>query len=193
MIVQASITTPPGDEASWFYSFDCASACNHPIAAGEVGVAFGRVPSTPDRGTPFTLGIGLNGFFPYAEGYVQLSRSAAAPYGVGARVSVFGNWRQQQIYARVNKPLRPDVTMLWNPGVLVHQGRSPNGENPGSILALVNGLGLELGSGSTALTPSIAVVLSHSQHDNWNGQSTPETRLFATAAIGLAFRRDPRR
>jgi hypothetical protein len=192
LIAQASLSTPAGDAASWFYSYECASECSQQIATGELGLAFGRIPSPSGGGKPFTLGVGLNGFYPYAEGYLQLGRSADRPYGVGARVSVLGSWRQHQLYARVDRAIAPDVKLLWNPAILVHSGNSPNGANPGSIHALVNGFGLELGTGNVAFIPSISIVASRAQHSSYGREMEREQRVFATGSMGVILRRDPR-
>ena len=187
-LMQASMAAPPGDEASWFYSFDCASNCDRSIPSTDLVLSYGRVPSG-GTGMPFTLGVGVNGLTPYVEGYVQLSRSAA-PFGLGARVGSMGSWSEHQVYLRFEKTVAENTKLLWNPGVLVHTGNSPNGDNPGTLRALVNGFGIEAASGSVAVTPSASVVWSRAEHRSGSQQHGPETRFFITAAMSMTLRRD---
>lgn len=60
------MASPPGDDAAWFWSFDCAQNCDHLIPGGDF--VFAYVPRTP-ASRPYSIGIGLNGVYPYAEGY----------------------------------------------------------------------------------------------------------------------------
>jgi hypothetical protein len=189
LIVQGSIAQPPGDQAAWFYAFDCANYCSRAITSTDVVFTVGNVPSDPQRG-PVAIGIGVNGLTPYIEGYWQLSRSAT-PYGIGLRLGTFGRWWEHQLYLRFERAIDRETKLLWNPGVLLRSGNSPNGENPGRLLALVNGFGVELGSGPVAFTPSASVVLSRAGHTSYGVQYGPETRLFATGALSVTFRRDP--
>src|SRR5690349_11870341 len=83
LTLQGSISTPPGDEPSWFWSYDCASGCDRAIGGFDAALAFGRT-----QGTPYTVGAGVSGLlYPYVEGYIQLGRGAS-PYGVGARLGL---------------------------------------------------------------------------------------------------------
>jgi hypothetical protein len=131
----------------------------------------------------------LNGFFPYVEGYLQLGRSGTNPYGVGARLGIplLGRWSQHQLYARVNRSIGSGV-LLWNPGLLLHHGRSPNGENPGSLFGVVNGFGWQHGEGPVVLTPSVAVVFARAQRNSY-GQRFSESTVFGTAGLSLTLRR----
>src|SRR5262249_48394963 len=78
---QASVAGRPGDDAAWFFSFDCASSCDHSIVSPDIAFAYGL---NADSNVPLTVGAGLNGTFPYLEGYAQLGRGNI-PFGIGAR------------------------------------------------------------------------------------------------------------
>src|SRR5215207_6260716 len=75
--LQASASTPPGDVASWFWSYDCAEACDHPVPGGDVGLAYGW----PRRGGAAALGVGVNGLHPYVDAYLQLG-AGRRPFGL---------------------------------------------------------------------------------------------------------------
>src|SRR5687768_13372043 len=68
--IQASVASPPGDDAAWFWSFDCADQCNHAIPSTDVVLAYGNQWS---NGRVFTIGGGINGLQPYVEIYTELS------------------------------------------------------------------------------------------------------------------------
>lgn len=76
LMIHGSIASPPGDETAWFYAFNCASDCNEVFSGGDIGLSFSHVP---EKGTPFTFGLGSNGLYPYAEGYWQIARSERVP------------------------------------------------------------------------------------------------------------------
>jgi len=147
---QASLAGRPGDDAAWFFILDCTNNCDRPIASGDVAMAYG-VKSGSD--VPFTIGAGLNGTFPYLEGYAQLGRGKI-PFGIGARAGIPLDWAMHELYGRVDIPLSQWARLLWNPGVVYLTGNSPNGENPGSLTAISQGVGLQLGVGNFTFTPS---------------------------------------
>lgn len=60
--VAMTLATPPGDDAAWFWAYDCASARDRTIPAVDVGFTSGHVPE--GAGRPFELGVGLSGFYP---------------------------------------------------------------------------------------------------------------------------------
>lgn len=187
-VVQGSLASPPGDAAGWFWSLDCAQDCNHPIPGGDASFAYGHAGAS----RPFTLGVGLNGVYPYLEGYVQLSRSERYPAGVGARVGIpMLSWHQHQLYARVDVPVARDVTVLWNPGIVYHTGNSPNGENPGRFLGLVQAVGVQAGSGPIRLVPSAGVVWGRASRESYGEAIGPESRFFGFGAVSLQFSRRP--
>src|SRR6185369_6138080 len=121
--LQASGSTPPGDLASWFWSFDCAERCNHSIVAGDLGYTYGWRPESGPRAV--ALGAGISGASPYVDGYVQLG-GGPRPFGLGARLGVPGwSWRDHQLYARYDIPIAGETRVLLNPGVFLHEGQSP--------------------------------------------------------------------
>src|SRR4029078_7915499 len=106
---QASMAGRPGDDAAWFFSFDCAASCDHAIMSTDIAFAYGmNVGST----IPFTFGGGLNGTFPYFEGYAQLGRGKI-PFGIGARGGVPTGWAMDQLYGRLDVPLSASARLLW--------------------------------------------------------------------------------
>ena len=103
--VQASVAAPPGDDAAWFWAYDCAQRCDRPIAAVEAAVERGWRPTT---GPAFALAVGVSGVHPYADAYVQVGSSRRTPAGVGARIgNPFAGWREHQLYARLDVALSP--------------------------------------------------------------------------------------
>lgn len=187
LTAQAAMTSDVGPEVGWFFGDEC-SPCDGPMPGTEVGLHYGHAPARPDR-KAFTIGLGVNGVFPYVETYMQLRQSSNAPFGMGIRVGGISNWRQGQIYGRVDRRLSAGRTLLWNPAVFYHGGRSPNGQNRGRVWALVNGFGLELAHGPVAFTPSVSVVAAHAQHSTFFQPATPEFRVFGAAGVGLTLRR----
>jgi hypothetical protein len=183
---QASVSTPPGDEAAWFFTYECPSSCNRALPGVDAGLTFGRVP---DRGTPFALTIGSSGFFPYVEGYWQTVRAPRRAAGFGARIGIpASGWSSHQVFMRFNGPVTDGGTFLWNPSVLYHTGASPNGEQTGSFLGIVNGIGWEMGGPGGALTPSFSVVVGRAEHGDSFRRHGPTMRVFATGGLGIAFR-----
>jgi hypothetical protein len=187
--IQASVASPPGDAAAWFWSFDCADECDHAIPSTDAVLAYGARTA---GGRQFAIGGGINGVQPYVEAYMQLNPPGARPVGAGARVGSFGSWTFYQLYARSDWQVAADSRLLWNPGIYYHAGRAPNGESPGSFLGLVNGFGLESGAGPVTVTPSLAVVWGRAQRNSYGEQFGPTTRAFVTGAVSVGFRRDPR-
>src|SRR5437763_1282819 len=66
--VQASYAGGAGNTSGWFWNDDCVQECNRPIGGADLVFAYG---SQPAGGIPRTLGFGLSGPWPYAEGYWQ--------------------------------------------------------------------------------------------------------------------------
>lgn len=186
LTVQASVASPPGDEAAWFWGLDCARDCDRSIPGGDVVLAYGR---TPRAGRAFTLGVGISGWlYPYAEGYLQLGGSARLPVGVGARLGLPAqSWTEHQVYGRVDVPLGDRMRLLWNPSAFYHVGKSPNGQNPGRFTGHVQGLGLQLGTGTAVVTPSVAVVSGRAERESYGQRYGPESRVFGTAALGVTL------
>lgn len=190
MVAQVGAAPAPGDEVGWFYSYECSEQCDHPILAPDISLAYGRQPANAAR-TAYTIGVGLNGLTAYVEGYVQLQRSPRTPFGLGGRMGRNPYGMENQIYARVDAPIRENVNLLWNPGLFWLSGNSPNGENRGGIVAVVNGLGVELDQGPVAVTPSLSLILSRAGHQSYLRQRVSENKAFLTGAISLAFRHSP--
>ena len=180
---QASLAGRPGNDAAWFFTLDCTQNCDRPIASGDVAIAYG-VGASAD--VPFTIGAGLNGTFPYLEGYAQLGQGKI-PFGIGARAGIPTGWAMHELYGRVDIPLSASARVLWNPGVVYLTGNSPNGENPGSLTAITQGVGVQFGAGSFTFTPSTALVWARAEHTSYGEQVGPSSHVFGTAAISIGF------
>lgn len=180
---QASLAGRPGEDAAWFFTLDCAQNCDRPIASGDVGVAYG-VKAGSDM--PFTIGAGLNGTFPYLEGYAQLGQGKI-PFGIGARAGIPLDWAMHELYGRVDIPVSQWARLLWNPGFVYLTGNSPNGENPGSLTAITQGVGVQFGAGNFTFTPSAALVWAHAEHTSYGERVGPSSHVFGTAAISIGF------
>ena len=182
----ASLSSPVGDQAGWFYSMDCASSCSTAVAALDLGWDYGL---TNSRGTGGTLGVGLAGLTPYVEGYWQIG-AGKRPFGIGGRLGIpLSSWNEHRLYARLDMPNRDgSQRFLWNPGITLHTGNSPNGQNPGSIFAITNGFGMESGSDRVRWTPSIAVVTARAGHSSYGQSQGSAWSTFAVAGIGVTYR-----
>jgi len=185
LTLQASISTPPGDGPAWFWSYDCASACDHVIGGVDVAFAFGQTERTP-----FTWGAGVNGLVhPYVEGYVQAGRGER-PYGVGARLGVpLTGWAEHQLYGRYDVPLGNGQRLLLNPGLFYHGGHSPNGENPGHFVAVIQGVGLLLEGERTSVVPTLSIVAGRGNRESYGQEIGPFTSIFATASVNVSWHR----
>jgi len=185
LTLQGSITTPPGDEPAWFWSFDCAFQCDHAVGGFDAALAFGQTGRTP-----FTVGAGVSGLlYPYVEGYVQL-RSGARPYGVGARLGLPATgWTEHQLYGRYDVRLGKGRRLLLNPGLFYHVGNSPNGENPGHFVALVQGVGLLLEGERTSVVPALSVAAGRGKRESYSQEIGPFNSVFAVASVNVTFHR----
>jgi hypothetical protein len=183
--LQASASTRPGDVTGWFWSYDCAQACDHPVVGGDVGLTHGWPRGGAAGG--FALGVGLSGTHPYVDGYLQLG-TGRHPFGLGARVGPpVTTWREHQLYARYDVRLGGTTRLLLNPALFLHEGRSPNGENPGSFLAFVQGVGLLLEGTRVSWTPAVALVAGRAQRTSNGQQYGPVRSVFGTASLGATF------
>lgn len=188
----ASVSGRVSSDAGWFYSLDCTDDCGRMVAGADVQANYGWRRGVAGR--PSTLAAGTSGLFPYVEGYVQLGRGRV-PYGVGARAGLpfpFARWAEHQLYGRVDLPLAPDMRLLLNPGLFVHRGTSPNGENRGSFAAFVQGVGLEVGTGRVTVTPAVALVAGRAGRTSYGHRIGPTATVFPTASLGVALRRAAR-
>lgn len=186
LLVQKTWAASPGDEAGWFWSYDCASNCGGPIAALDINYSFSPRPYA-DGDMPFSFGLGVNGTFPYIEGYLQFSQSSTNPYGVGARLGITGPWSEHALYLRVDRRLAPDLSLLYNPGYFIHSGNSPNGENPGTFSAMTHGVGLQFGTGKVLLIPSVTIVHGSTRRSSY-GRETKGSTTFPTFSAGVMLR-----
>lgn len=182
-----SLAAPPGDDAAWFWSFDCAQNCNRPILGYELDYTHGFVPETDGRA--YELGVGISGMHPFVHGYVQL-REGERPYGVGARVGVpFAGWHQHQVYGRYDLMLTGQNRLILNPALFLHTGNSPNGENSGTFLAFVPTVGLEIPRGYVSLLPTASLVTGWTDRESYNQSVGSAVRsTFPTFSIGIMVR-----
>jgi hypothetical protein len=183
--LQSSFASNPGDAAGWLLgnNIDCAERCGGGILGGELGVARGFArPSLP-----FTLGAGMMGLVPYAEGYVQLA-GGERPAGIGARIGIPALFQAPmgQVYARFDLPIVGGRRLLWNPAVFHASGTTAAAS--ARVTALVNGIGLETGNGNT-VTPSLAFVIARTQHDFGVVREGPSVARFVVAGLRVAFGR----
>ena len=185
--VQASATTPLDDDAGWFWSFDCADACGDRVFGGDAGVAYGWRPDGSARA--FAVAVGTSGTHPYVDGYVQLA-GGRRPYGVGLRLGPpVTPWREHQLYGRWDVPAGPGRRVLLNPALLLHEGRSPNGENPGTFLGFVQGVGLLLEGDRVSWTPSVALVTGRTRRTQGGREIGPTWSVFGAASVGVTLHR----
>lgn len=186
--IHASVSTPPGPEAGWFWSYDCAEACDHPVVGADIGFTHGWLGGRFGS-YPVTLGAGLNGTHPYAEGFVQTAEGAR-PFGLGARLGLpLSGWYEHQIYARYDVRLGPSTRLLVNPAVFVHHGRSPNGENPGSFIAFVQGVGFLMERERVSIVPGASLVVGQAERNSYGRRYGPAMSVFGTASLGITLRR----
>ena len=179
-----SLSTPPGDPAAWFWTYDCGVSCDHLIFSPSLSATFGSVGSS--MGVAHEIGAGFSGINPYVEGYLQL-RSGLRPFGVGARVGLpLLRWREDALYARYDVPLRKTLRLLVVPSLYRYGGNSPNGANPGSFIAFVQGVGLEH---QGFITPWAATVLGRTRRESY-GVPTRGNTVFLV--LGASIRLSPK-
>lgn len=187
---QAAMTTPPGDDAAWFWSYDCESGCNHAIIAPDLGIQFG---SEFEGGLPFQLGAGISGLSGYAEIYKQLGDRPGHPWGLGGRLGIpITNWTEHRLYGRFERPAG-DQSLVLNPTLYVFTGNSPNGANPGTFIAFVQGVGLVDRRERTTVIPALAAGIGRGSRENYGTAIGPFTTFFATASISIIVHRQRER
>ncbi|HEY0995585.1 MAG TPA: hypothetical protein VGD77_06315 [Gemmatimonadaceae bacterium] len=183
---QLSYAQSPGEVASWFYDLeDCTTACSRAILAEDATVAWARVPG---GGVPFALGVGINGLFPFAEGYAQVGRGRV-PWGIGGRLGLpTGGWYQHQLFARADVPLGSERRLLWNPGVFLQTGHSPNRASTGHFFGVVQAVGVELPLRGFVLLPSGALAWGRAERRSYGERIGPESAVFGTVGVAITFR-----
>ena len=185
--VGMTMATPPGEDAAWFWTYDCASSCDRSIPAVDVAFTLGKAPAA---GRPYEVGLGLSGFFPYAHGYVQL-REGRYPFGVGGRAGVsLAGWLEAALFMRQDVPLGSNTRLLLSPGLFWHGGNSPNGANPGSFTAAAAGVGLEHSFGSVSIAPTALLVAGRVDRTSYP-TSIDGPAAFAVLGLTARFGRSP--
>jgi hypothetical protein len=182
--IQLSLATPPGDDAAWFWSFDCDAECNRSIFSYDLGYTNGFDAG----GTPFEMGFGISGIYPYAQGYAQLGKGRV-PWGLGMRVGVPAGWHEHHLFARMGLPLNERTNLLLSPMLFLHTGNSPNGQNPGSFIGFVQGVGLEARGARFTAIPAFSLVAGRTQRESYGRQVASSWTVFGTASVSLSVHR----
>lgn len=99
---------------------------------------------------------------------------------------------EHQVYARYDMMRTSGARLLWNPGVVYDTGHSPNGENPGTFVGLVEGFGVAIGTGARVVTPSIALVWGRAERRHGATRIGQASQVFGTAGFSVGFRRRER-
>jgi hypothetical protein len=187
LTVQASGSTPTGDLAGWFWSYDCATSCTTNVPGLDASIAFGH---GMEDGKGSTFGFGTSGFYPFLEVYTQLD-TGRTPFGIGGRIGLpLIGWSEHRLYGRMDFPAgNGKDRLLWNPGLVLTMGASPNGENTGTFIGVTNGLGIQMGDGGVVWTPSVSLVSGRASINRWGEREGPEWSTFMTAAMSVSFRR----
>jgi hypothetical protein len=187
MSAQVSAMSPPGEDAYSFWAEDCYR-CNKWIPGLYAEMTRGRVSVDGTRGHEFSAGI--DAFSPFVGAYKQLGKSERSAYGIGGRVALpLVSWNWSQVYGRYDRILRPGQRLLVNPAVLLHWGNSPNGENPGYYVGLVQGVGLEKEGDGASFIPAVSVGLLHGARSSYSLPEVSFTTAFATASIAVVLHR----
>lgn len=176
-------SSPPGDAAAWFWSYGCASNCDRVIPSAEVSVKWGfELEGSERRGE---VGVGASGVvYPYLHGFLQL-RTGDRPYGVGAQIGIpVTSWHEHSVFGRVDIPLNERSRLLLNPRIFVHTGNSPNGANPGTFAAFVQGVGFEHRSGRWSVIPAISTVFGHARRASYRRRTSAST-VFLVGSLGI--------
>lgn len=171
-------TTPPGDEAAWFFGLYCSSSCNRPITGLSLAARVGMVP---DAGRPFEVGLGWSGVFPYAEGFVQVTRTPR-PVGAGARLGLSrGAWYEDVLFLAYDIDASPGYRLFATTSFFRHAGRTPNGDITGSLVALGQGIGADW----NGIATSAALVVGRTERDSYGARVTSPTAFLVFAISGL--------
>ena len=185
---QGSISLPPGDDIAWFYSTDCSSECNKAIVGGDVSAAYGHRGA--DGSLVYAVGAGINGEYPYVEGYLQLDRGTGNPWGLGLRVGIpISGWNEHQLFGRYDIPLSDGTRILLNPTLFYHTGNSPNDENPGWFISFVQGCGWMIPGRIMDITPALSLAVAYGERDSYGTDLGSFTSLFGTASLVVTMHR----
>lgn len=119
--IHVSASTPPGEEAGWFWSTDCGSDCDRTVPGGDPGITHGW----GEGAGAMAFGIGTSAAHPHADGYLQLT-GGRGPAGVGVRIGPpVAGWRKHQICLRQDLPVGdgPEWRLFGNTaiGMTVHR------------------------------------------------------------------------
>jgi hypothetical protein len=183
---QAALTTPPGDDAAWFWSFDCAFECNHVILAPDLGV---HIATDEAFGLPLQVGVGMAGSSGYTEIYKQMGDAPGRPWGVGGRIGIpWADWSEHRLFARFERPAG-DHSLVLNPTLYLYTGNSPNGQNPGTFVAFIQGFGLVDRRERTTVIPALAAGVGRGWRKQYGEEIGPFNTAFATASISIIVHR----
>jgi hypothetical protein len=175
--------TPPGDDAAWFWTLDCAEDCDHFIVSPHAAIGYGFVPST---GPSVDVGLGISGSYGYLEGYVQLARDQN-PFGLGARIGAPGtDWREDSLFARFDRSIGAATRLLFVPSFFLHSGNSPNGQIPASFLAVAPGLGLFRSHEGGSYTVSLVPVFGQTKREYLHFGMTPRRSVTSWSGFLVA-------
>jgi len=79
--------------------------------------------------------------------------------------------------------------VLLNPSLFLHEGESPNGQNPGRFIGFVQGIGVLLEGARVSWTPALALVAGRAERSSYGVEYGPTTSVFGAASIGVTFHR----
>jgi hypothetical protein len=146
--------------------------------------------ASADGARAHELSAGFDALSPFVGAYKQLGKNERGAYGIGGRVGLpLLSWSSSQVYGRYDRILRPGQRLLVNPAVLLHWGNSPNGENPGYYVGLVQGVGLESESDRDSFIPAVSVGVLHGEGSSYGESRGSFTTAFATASIAVVLHR----
>src|SRR5205823_4057652 len=132
----------------------------------------------------------MSGTYPYFDGYLQLGGGADRSYGIGVRGGIpTSSWNEHSLYGRIDRPAGRHRRLLLNPGLFYHGGNSPNGANPGSFIALSQGIGLLFEGAGTSFTPGVTFVLGRLDRSSYGQLVAAKWAGFAVLSGSVMFRR----
>jgi len=96
-------------------------------------------------------------------------------------------WWEGAVFARYDAELGRSARLLLVPTVFHHWGNSPNGMDPGRFTAVAQGVGLQLGTGPTSITPSILAVYGRVDRSHLPGRHTEATTGFVVLGVTVGL------